>query len=143
MDLENSKSKELATSKGTLQDEKMIRALVVDDDSLIRKVHMRLLRNLGLNTEAVENGIEAVDLCQSGKRFDLVLMDMEMPIMDGPTATKELRAMGVTSMIVGVTSSSLESEKQAFMRAGLNSCTMKPLGIDAVNTMLNELSKEL
>lgn len=85
MDLESSKSKQFVASKGSLQEEKMVRALVVDDDSLVRKIHMKLLRKLELQTEAVENGKEAVDLCQSGKSFDLVLMDMEMPIMDGPT----------------------------------------------------------
>ncbi|XP_073299193.1 two-component response regulator 24-like [Primulina huaijiensis] len=143
MDLESSKSKQFVASKGSLQEEKMVRALVVDDDSIVRKIHMRLLRKLGLKTEAVENGKEAVDLCQSGKSFDLVLMDMEMPIMDGPTATKELRAMGVTNMIVGVTSCSMESETQAFIRAGVDGCIKKPLSIDAVNNMMNDLVKKL
>lgn len=56
----------------------------MDDDSFVRKIHMMLLTKLGLKTEAVENGIEALDLCQSGKSFELLLMDMEMPIMDVP-----------------------------------------------------------
>lgn len=51
--------------------------------------------------------------------------------------------MGVTSMIVGVTSCSMDSEKQAFIQAGLNDCIKKPLTIDAVNTMMNDILKKL
>ncbi|RVW20217.1 Two-component response regulator ARR22 [Vitis vinifera] len=62
-----------------------------------------------------------------------------MPIMDGFEATKELRSMGVTSMIVGVTSRSQDSEIQAFMKSGLNACYVKPLNAEKVTAVLNEL----
>lgn len=61
-----------------------ISALVVDDDSLIRRVEATLLARYGLETKVAENGREAVDLFVAGNSFDLVLMDMQMPVMDGP-----------------------------------------------------------
>ncbi|PPD94472.1 hypothetical protein GOBAR_DD08510 [Gossypium barbadense] len=79
-------------------------ALVVDDSPLLRLLHDIHLKKYGLKVQVAENGKVAVDLFHLGASFDLVLMDKEMPVMNGVEATKELRAMGVTSMIVGVTS---------------------------------------
>ena len=60
-----------------------ITALVVDDNMINRTIHHRLLDNLGIENEVVDNGKEAVDVHCSGKNFDLILMDMDMPIMNG------------------------------------------------------------
>lgn len=58
--------------------------LVVDDDLVIQRIHKVFLNRFGFETQVVGNGKEAVDLYRSGASFHLVLMDMEMPIMDGP-----------------------------------------------------------
>lgn len=63
--------------------EKKVRALVVDDEGVIRYIHMSLLKKLNVEVEAVENGKAAVNAFQCGASFDLVLMDLEMPLMDG------------------------------------------------------------
>ncbi|KAL6345087.1 hypothetical protein AAG906_013570 [Vitis piasezkii] len=119
-----------------------ISALVADDDTIIQKIHKALLTKLGLEVNVVANGKEVLDLYRSGTSFDLIFMDMEMPIMDGPEATKELRAMGVQSIIMGVTSRDLDSEKEAFMASGLNDCYMKPLTISKISSLLQELKKK-
>lgn len=63
---------------------KIISALVVDDEAVVRYIHMSLLRKLNVEqVEAAENGKAAVDAFQRGASFDLVLMDLEMPLMDG------------------------------------------------------------
>jgi len=58
--------------------------LVVDDDTVVRMVHRMLVTSLGLKVQEAKNGKEAVDLHINGASFDLILMDMEMPIMNGP-----------------------------------------------------------
>ena len=63
---------------------KRLCVLIVDDDPVIQRIHCVLLSRFGLETQVVGNGKEAVDLYRSGASFHLVLMDMEMPIMDGP-----------------------------------------------------------
>lgn len=60
-----------------------IKALIVDDNMVNRAIHQKLLDNLGIETEMVANGKQAVDLYSAGKIFDLILMDMEMPVMNG------------------------------------------------------------
>lgn len=67
-----------------MEEASTIDVLVVDDDLTIRRLHQTLLNRYGLENEAVNNGKEAVDLFTAGRTFDLVLMDMEMPVMDGP-----------------------------------------------------------
>ncbi|KAH7838256.1 hypothetical protein Vadar_024099 [Vaccinium darrowii] len=119
---------------------KKFSALVVDDDLVIQRIHKMYLNRFGFETQVVGNGKEAVDLYRSGAFFHLVLMDMEMPVMDGPKATRELRGMGVNSMIVGVTSQDGDSEKQAFMGAGLDDCYMKPLTADTITSLLQQLN---
>ncbi|GLT66482.1 hypothetical protein SLA2020_388440 [Shorea laevis] len=121
-----------------LATERKFSVLVVDDDILIRKIHSMILSKFPMEIQVAENGKEAVDLYRSGAFFDLVLMDMEMPVMNGLEATKELRAMGVNSMIVGVTSN---SERKDFMEAGLTHCYAKPLTVEMIKPLLQELNK--
>ncbi|KAL1350123.1 hypothetical protein HN51_014273 [Arachis hypogaea] len=104
-----------------------LRALVVDDNMINRKIHQKMLNGLGVECMGVANGKEAVDVHCYGQSFDLILMDKDMPIMNGIEATKKLRSMGICSMIVGVSSRSMEVEIREFMEAGLNDYHEKPL----------------
>lgn len=63
--------------------ETKITALVVDDDNTNRTIHHRLLENLGIENQVARNGKEAIDIHCSGENFDLILMDMDMPVMNG------------------------------------------------------------
>lgn len=67
-----------------LDNTKKITILIVEDDPVIRKVHELTLRKAGLKPSVAKNGEEAVNLFLSGASFDLVLMDNNMPIMNGP-----------------------------------------------------------
>ncbi|KAF8039273.1 hypothetical protein BT93_B1719 [Corymbia citriodora subsp. variegata] len=120
---------------------KKLSVLIVDDNSMIRTIHTILVNRMGMEVESqvAENGKVAVDLFRSGKSFDVVLMDWEMPVMNGIEATKELRNMGVSSTIVGVTSHSMDTEKDAFMAAGLDDCYGKPLSIKILKDILQKM----
>ncbi|TKY62273.1 Two-component response regulator ARR22 [Spatholobus suberectus] len=115
-------------------------ALVVDDDIINRKIHQRLLESVGVQNQGVKNGKEAVDIHCRGQRFDLILMDMDMPIMNGIEATKELRSMGIRSMIVGVSSRCTEAEILKFMEAGLNDYHEKPLNTAKLSSILDNIN---
>ncbi|KAF8017648.1 hypothetical protein BT93_H2752 [Corymbia citriodora subsp. variegata] len=119
--------------------------LVVDNDALVRKVHEKIVSKLKVakqvQIQTATNGKEALDLHLSGSSFDIILMDMQMPIMDGTEATKELRAMGVESMIVGVTSADARADKEAFTEAGLDQCLAKPLTADKIKSLVETLEK--
>ncbi|KAK8511970.1 hypothetical protein V6N13_073797 [Hibiscus sabdariffa] len=134
-----------SSSLSTTSDEDIVNnnltALVVDDSPMIRKLHDMHLKKFGLKVQVAENGKNAIDLFRCGASFNLILMDKEMPIMDGAEATRELRTMGVTSMIVGVTSLDSIFDRQAFMEAGLDHCFTKPLTTENINFLLQELNK--
>ncbi|KAK3224982.1 hypothetical protein Dsin_004844 [Dipteronia sinensis] len=117
-----------------------IRALVVDDNMVNQTMHHRLLENLGIENQVVKNGKEAVDVHYSGKYFDLILMDMDMPIMNGIEATKTLRAMGIRCMIAGVSTRSLDQEKQEFIEAGLDDYQEKPLTKAKLVSILHKIN---
>ncbi|XP_041995946.1 two-component response regulator 24-like [Salvia splendens] len=118
-------------------------ALVVDDNKMIRKVEEKLLARFGFETKVVENGEKALKLFDDGYTFDVVVMDMEMPVMNGPVATRALRARGVDCMIVGVTSCGDGPEKAEFEASGLNCCWEKPLNAEIVGTILNKLDNKM
>ncbi|KAE9585514.1 putative histidine kinase response regulator and transcription factor RR-A-type family [Lupinus albus] len=115
-------------------------ALVVDDNKLTRMLHQRLLNKAGVKNHAVENGKEAVDIHCSAQSFDMILMDKDMPIMNGIEATKKLRSMGIGSMIVGVSSSSKEEEIREFMEAGLNDYKVKPFTFTMLSSIIDKIN---
>ncbi|KAH0908638.1 hypothetical protein HID58_031959 [Brassica napus] len=119
--------------------ESKLTALVVDDNFVNQTMHHKLLDRLGIKNDVVCNGQEAVDVHCSGRNYDLILMDMEMPILNGIQATKRLREMGIESKIAGVTTRANEGDKKEFMEAGLNDFQEKPLTISKLLSILHRL----
>jgi signal transduction histidine kinase/CheY-like chemotaxis protein len=110
-----------------------LRVLVVDDVKTNRKLLCRLLRNGGHVCDEADNGQEAIDMVAAATRnknpYDSVLMDYEMPIMNGPEAAKEIRAVGSDVYIVGITGNVLPDDISHFTRCGANAVLPKPLRI--------------
>ncbi|KAI3964073.1 hypothetical protein MKW92_035871 [Papaver armeniacum] len=105
-------------------------ALVVDDDRLTRMVHCSHLKALGFQTQEAEDGKDAVRLLKEGHKYEIILMDYEMTSMHGPEATKEIRDMGIQTVILGVSSISDETLRANFVGSGLTDLFTKPLARD-------------
>ncbi|RZC86869.1 hypothetical protein C5167_030217 [Papaver somniferum] len=105
-------------------------ALVVDDSEFMRMFHSCHLRSLGFQTQEAKNGQEAVQLHEEGKKFDVILMDYEMPIMNGAQATSRIREMGIQSVILGVSGIDDETVRVNFVQSGLTEFFSKPLRRD-------------
>ncbi|KAE9585508.1 hypothetical protein Lal_00017955 [Lupinus albus] len=116
-------------------------ALIVDDDMIVRMIHQRMLNSVGVKNEAVENGKEAIDLHNSGQSFDLILMDIDMPVMNGIEVTKKLRSMGIDSMIAGVSARYIDEHTQEFIEAGLDEYLEKPLNIAKLTSIIHRINK--
>jgi CheY-like chemotaxis protein len=71
-----------------------------------------------------------------GNSYDLVLMDKEMPVMDGHEATRQLRLMGVKTPIIALTGNALQSDRELFFEAGVNDFQTKPLSRDKLVQLL-------
>jgi len=113
--------------------------LIVEDNLINQKVLMNLLHLSGIDISIANNGREAVDLVMESRiQFDLVLMDINMPIMDGYMATQMIRrdSMFDTLPIVAFTALVLESEIQKMFNSGISAFLSKPLNIGKLYTAL-------
>jgi CheY-like chemotaxis protein len=113
--------------------------LIVEDNLINQKVLITLLHLSGMYITIANNGQEAVDIVKESKlKFDIVLMDINMPIMDGYTATQMIRLDSkFDSMpIVAFTALVLDSEIQKMFQAGINAFLAKPLNIGKLYTAL-------
>ena len=106
------------------------RALVVEDNAINRQILDRLLGRLGMLVEFAHNGREAVDVVLADPhRFDVVVMDVQMPVMDGLEATKLIRAqISATQLpIIAMTAHAMEEERLSCLAAGMNDHLTKPV----------------
>ncbi|WP_200228408.1 response regulator [Rubrivivax gelatinosus] len=103
------------------------RVLLAEDNPVNREVAVELLRSVELVVETAEDGREAVDKVLAG-RFDLVLMDMQMPVLDGLEATRRIRASGRTALaIVAMTANAFDEDRGACLAAGMDDHVAKPV----------------
>jgi CheY-like chemotaxis protein len=116
------------------------RALIVDDSATNRKFVNRLLRTkIGTRDEA-EDGQQAVSMVEraraEGAPYDVILMDYVMPVMDGPTATAQVRRNGFQGIILGVTGNGHQAEIDLFKSAGADRILVKPLSADQFHAIM-------
>ncbi len=106
------------------------RILLVEDNAVNRTIATRLLEKRGHAVVAVENGALAVELT-ARERFDVVLMDIQMPVMDGLTATAAIRerelGTGEHQPIIAVTAHALDEDRQRCFAAGMDDYLPKPI----------------
>ena len=113
------------------------RVLVADDGEANRQLITVILTRAGLQVESAANGDEAVRMATS-QHFDLILMDMQMPIMDGYTATAKLRQEGLSIPIVALTASVMKGAEGRCGAAGCSAYVAKPVDIDVLMRCLVE-----
>jgi signal transduction histidine kinase/CheY-like chemotaxis protein len=108
--------------------------LVAEDNAIIRKLISKLLKRQGLRADLVCNGREALDAVQQ-KPYDLVLMDMQMPEMDGISAAQAIRALAGPEHevpIIALTANALVGQRESCRAAGMNDFLTKPIQPDAL-----------
>ena len=118
------------------------RVLLAEDNPVNQQVAAAFLQAGGLDVTLAENGLQAVDWVKKA-RFDVVLMDMQMPEMDGPQATRLIRklAQGTTLPIIAMTAAAMDSDRQECLAAGMNAHVAKPIDAQKlVKTLLEWVS---
>ena len=113
------------------------RLLLVEDNEINRQVAQEMLEGFGLDVTTAENGEEAIALLEA-EQFDGVLMDMQMPVMDGVTATRVIRKNPLFSKlpIIALTANVMVSEQNEFVGAGITDYIGKPIDPDRLVTTL-------
>ncbi|MFZ4607656.1 MAG: ATP-binding protein [Caulobacter sp.] len=137
---------ETTTSGSVLGDEHSmgLRILVVDDNLTNLKVARMLLEAVGAQVETAANGAEGLDAAHTSQ-FDLILMDVQMPIMDGIVATRHIRALpGAQGRvpIIALTANVLPSQRKAYLSAGMDDVAEKPINpsrlFDQIDAVLQQ-----
>ena len=122
------------------------RVLLVEDNAVNRKVALAMLQRGGHSVTVAENGREAVRLAQT-ERFDLILMDIQMPEMDGLEATRMIRQheaeTGVHALIIAMTAHALKGDNERFLAAGMDGYIAKPFQQETLLEALGKASSSL
>ena len=117
-----------------------LRILLVEDNSVNQMVAQLLFKRLGYQIDTVENGFEAIQATQD-KRYDLILMDLQMPKMDGLTATKLIRSRPLNSkaQIVAMTADAMPEDRQACFDAGMDDYITKPVVLSEIIQLVSNI----
>ena len=104
-----------------------MKILVVDDSHINRRVALRLLEKLNIHAEAANSGFEALDKLQT-ETYDVILMDMQMPEMDGLETTQKIRQLHLTKrpFIIALTANAFDSDRERCLQAGMDEFLTKP-----------------
>ncbi len=121
------------------------RILLAEDNELNREIAAEILQEAGFQVECAENGQQACDMVRQSQPgyYDLVLMDIQMPILDGYAATRIIRAMEDPALaglpIIAMTANAFEEDRELALEAGMNGHLAKPIDLQKMMALLREL----
>jgi signal transduction histidine kinase/CheY-like chemotaxis protein len=117
--------------------------LLVEDNFVNQKVAVRFLERLGCTVEVASHGAEGVAACQQ-RHFDIVLMDLQMPVMDGMTATRKIRELETTGHvpIVALTANAMTGDRELCEAAGMDGYLTKPIEVERLRNVLTKYGLE-
>ena len=119
--------------------------LLAEDNELNREIAVEILSKYGFMVDAAENGVEAVKKIKESKPgdYDLVLMDVQMPLMDGGEAARQIRALPDPALakipILAMTANAFEEDRKSALECGMNGFLSKPINIEELIAALSSL----
>jgi signal transduction histidine kinase/DNA-binding response OmpR family regulator len=112
------------------------KVLLVEDNAINQEIAKAMLEELGLTVDLAENGAIALEKIKQQDVYQAVFMDIQMPVMDGLTATRHLRQQHFTKPVIAMTAHAFAEQKQACQEAGMDDYLSKPLVADALLSVL-------
>ncbi len=141
----NQPEKILVKQPATSIPNQKLRLLLAEDNLINQKVALKMLSRLGYDADVVNNGKEAL-LALQDKIYDIVLMDIQMPEMDGVTATKEIYvnfAPEKRPIIIAVTANAMQEDCDLYMSIGMSDFVPKPIQLELLKSVLNRWENQL
>ena len=133
--IKNKKQENRTESRRSYKGKKI---LLVEDNELNREIATAIMQEIGLDVDIAEDGTDAVNIMSSaeGRSYDLIFMDIQMPKMDGYTATREIRTLKdpkcANIPIVAMTANAFEEDREKAIRAGMNGHIAKPISTEVI-----------
>lgn len=121
------------------------RVLLAEDNELNRELALAILEETGMTIDCAEDGIEAVNIINESPedKYDLILMDIQMPRMDGYTATREIRTLAnnrkANIPIVAMTANAFDEDRRKAFECGMNGHIVKPFDMKVIGKTLNQI----
>ncbi len=118
------------------------RILVAEDNAINQRVILKVIERLGYTADLARDGAEAVGAAL-GRPYDVIVMDVQMPFMDGLEAAREIRKLALTGRqpyIVALTAHATTDDRRACLEAGMDDYFTKPIDVDALGRTLHRLS---
>lgn len=125
-----------------IQKEKLmmnLSVLMVDDNETIRRIQTAIVEKAGHRVRTANSGREALQLIKQ-QSFDVIMMDMKMPEMDGVATARAIRAQGINTPIIVVTGNTELADQQACKSAGMNRFLTKPITLNSIQAVFNSLN---
>ena len=121
------------------------RILIVEDNLVNQRVLTSVLQKLKMKWDIANNGKEAIDILEKGNRYDLIVMDLQMPVMDGFQATEHIRkTIKIDTPIIAMTASTLRNERVKCLEIGMNEYLAKPFSpgdlIRHIHNLINPIN---
>ena len=131
----------LVTAHSIREEQVLLNVLLVEDHAINQKLAITLLERWGHHVEVADNGLVALEIL-AGKQFDVILMDMMMPVMDGLEATRRIRANESfrRTPIIAMTANAMESDRERCLEAGMDDYISKPIKAPELRQLLQRLS---
>jgi len=138
------RGKQDSVSESAARDNKF-RMLLVEDNKVNQKVASLTLQQLGCEVHIANNGKEAVDLADSPINFDLICMDVNMPVMDGLEATRQIRQLShenASTRILAMTGIAFKEDKENCREAGMDDVVTKPFDLQDLRSRIELMKAE-
>lgn len=117
--------------------EKPLYMLLAEDNPINQKVALVIFETLGFTIDIANNGEEAVQKAKD-KEYDLIFMDIQMPLLNGMDATKQLRELGITTPIIAMTANAITGDKENYLSSGMNDYISKPITYNSITEMIKK-----
>ncbi|MGG7034767.1 MAG: response regulator [Flavobacterium sp.] len=117
--------------------EVLLKILIAEDDEISRKLLSMTVKSFAKEILIAKNGLEVVEICKENPDTDLILMDMNMPMLNGDEATIKIREFNNKVIILAQTAYTVEEEKLKIIAAGCNDCVLKPVNKTQLAQMID------
>jgi CheY-like chemotaxis protein len=117
----------IVTSERTQNPIKNLQVLIAEDDEVSERLILQHIKVFSQSVSIARNGVEAVEMCRSNPNFDLILMDIEMPKLNGYDATRQIRLFNKEVIIVAQTAFGFSSDREKTLEAGCSDYISKPI----------------